>query len=220
MVKYCIKGPTTQYIDGDGKPEVLSDNPGICRFIWEHAQDVHRIMHRVHHAGATVSAHKAQVSLPEVLIVGQRCNTKGREPNRDKVSKILDWPPLTNPKEVCRFLGLCGMVQIWIPNYSQIVRPLTELYHKNKDFIWDDRRQTAFDKIKKLVSSAPALHPINYLSDNPVILSVDSSHEAAGMIFSQEDDSGCHRPARYGSVPMSERESRYSQPKLELFGLY
>jgi len=88
-----IKGPTTQYIDGDGKPEVLSDNPGIRRFIWEHAQDVHRIMHRVHHAGATVSAHKAQVSLPEVLIVGQCCNTKGREPDRDKVSKILDWPP-------------------------------------------------------------------------------------------------------------------------------
>jgi len=67
-------------------------------------------MHHVHHAGATISAHKAQVSLPEVLIVGQRCNTKGQEPNRDKVSKILDWPPLTNPKEVRCFLGLCGTV--------------------------------------------------------------------------------------------------------------
>jgi hypothetical protein len=54
-----IKGPETQYIDVRGQPEVLSDNPGIRRFIWEHAQDVHRIMHRVQHAGATVSAHKA-----------------------------------------------------------------------------------------------------------------------------------------------------------------
>jgi transposase InsO family protein len=40
------------------------------------------------------------------------------------------------------------------------------------------------------------------------------------MILSQIDDQGRKRPARYGSVPMSERESRYSQPKLELFGLY
>jgi hypothetical protein len=170
-----IKGSKTQYIDVRGQPEVLSDNPGIRRFIWEHAQDVHRILHRVQHAGATVSVHKAQISLPEVLIVGQKCNSKGREPDRDKVSKILDWPPLTNPKEVCRFLGLCGTVRIWIPNYSQIVQPLTELYHKNKDFVWDERRQTAFDKIKQLVSSAPALHPIDYLSERPVILSVDSS---------------------------------------------
>jgi transposase InsO family protein len=111
-------------------------------------------------------------------------------------------------------------VRIWIPNYSQIVRPLTELYHKDKEFIWDQRRQDAFDTIKKYVTEAPALHPIDYTSDNPVILSVDSSQEAAGMILSQVDDKGRKRPARYGSIPMSERESRYSQPKLELFGLY
>ena len=53
-----------------------------------------------------------------------------------------------------------------------------------------------------------------------MILSVDSSQEAAGMILSQIDDEGRRLPARYGSVPMSERESRYSQPKLKLFGLY
>nr|GAT46241.1 DNA/RNA polymerase [Mycena chlorophos] len=40
------------------------------------------------------------------------------------------------------------------------------------------------------------------------------------MILLQLDEQGRRRPARYGSLPMSERESRYSQPKLELFGLY
>ena len=28
-----IKGPMTQYLDPEGKPEVLQENPGICRFI-------------------------------------------------------------------------------------------------------------------------------------------------------------------------------------------
>jgi hypothetical protein len=215
-----IKGPATQYLDEHGKPEVIPDNPGIRRFVWEHAQDVHRVLHRVLCAGATISSKKAQICLPEALIVGQRCNAKGREPDTDKVDKILKWPPLATPKEVRRFLGLCGTVRVWIPNYSQIVRPLSELYHQDKEFIWDQRRQDAFDEIKRLVTSAPALRPIDYTSDNPVILSVDSSQEAAGMILSQIDDQGRRRPARYGSVPMSERESRYSQPKLELFGLY
>ena len=215
-----IKGPATQYLDEHGKPEVIPDNPGIRRFIWEHAQDVHRVLHRVHCAGATISSKKAQICLPEALIVGQRCNAEGREPDTDKVDKILKWPPLATPKEVRRFLGLCGTVRVWIPNYSKIVRPLSELYHQDKEFIWDQRRQDAFDEIKKLVTSAPALRPIDYTSDNPVILSVDSSRDAAGMILSQIDEQGRKRPARYGSVPMSERESRYSQPKLELFGLY
>jgi len=41
------------------------------------------------------------------------------------------------------------------------------------------------------------------------------------MILSQlSDDGKTKHPARYGSIPMSETESRYSQPKLELFGLY
>jgi hypothetical protein len=123
-----IKGPTTQYLLDNGSPEVIAGNSGIRRFIWEHAQDVHRIMHCVKMAGATFAANKTQICLPEVLIVGQRCNAKGREPDSAKISKVLSWPPLTTVKEVCRFLGLCGTMRVWIPNYSTVVRPLSELY--------------------------------------------------------------------------------------------
>jgi hypothetical protein len=215
-----IKGPASQYLDSEGNPETLTENPGIRRFIWEHANDVHRIMHRIGCSGATFSSKKSQVCRAEALIVGQICNANGRIPDRSKVAKILDWPTLTTPKQVRQFLGLCGGVRVWIQNYSLLVKPLTELYHKGKEFEWNDRRQEAFDSIKKIVASAPALHPIDYTSSLPVILSVDSSQEATGMILSQEDEQGRRRPARYGSLPMSERESRYSQPKLELFRLY
>ena len=215
-----IKGPKSQYLLENGNPATIPENDGIRQFIWEHAQDVHRIMHRIACSGATFAANKAQICLPEVLIVGQKCNAEGREPDTKKVDKILTWPNLTTPKEVRQFLGLCGTVRIWIPNYSKIVKPLTELYHIGAEFIWNERRQAAFDQIKQLISTSPALRPIDYTSDRPVILSVDSSRDAAGMILSQIDEEGKRRPARYGSVPMSERESRYSQPKLELFGLY
>ena len=92
-----IKGPKTQYLDEEGNPEVLKENPGIQRFIWEHALDVHRMMHKVTCAGATFAAAKAQICLPEVLIIGQICNAQGRSPDTKKVDKILSWPPLTTP---------------------------------------------------------------------------------------------------------------------------
>ena len=41
-----------------------------------------------------------------------------------------------------------------------------------------------------------------------------------GFILSQLDENNKRRPARYGSLPFNERESRYSQPKLELYGCY
>src|SRR6266446_38149 len=68
------------------------------------------VLHRLQCAGVTISSKKAQICLPEVLIVGQCCNAKGREPDTEKTSKILKWPPLTTPKEVHHFLGLCGTV--------------------------------------------------------------------------------------------------------------
>ncbi|RDB16200.1 Transposon Tf2-6 polyprotein [Hypsizygus marmoreus] len=215
-----IKGPSTQYLDDKGNPETLTENPKIRRFIWEHAQDVHRIMHRIKCAGGTFSPKKTQICRQSVLIVGQKCTPEGRLPDDDQVVKIQKWPIMKTVKEVRGFLGLCGTVRIWIKDYSKLARPLTELIRKDADFEWNERCQESFDTLKALVSSAPALRPIDYTSDNPVIMSVDTSYIAVGFILSQIDEQGRRRPARYGSIPLNERESRYSQPKLELFGLY
>ena len=75
-----IKGPATRYLDSSGKEEVLSQNPGIRRYVWEHLNDVHRILHRLGEAGGTVSGKKMQLCRSEVEIVGHQCSTKGREP--------------------------------------------------------------------------------------------------------------------------------------------
>jgi hypothetical protein len=172
-------------------------------------------MHKVGCAGATFSGVEVQCCRPKALIIGQECSAQGRTPDVKKVSAIINWPVLKTPQEVRKFLGLCGTVRIWIPKYSEIIRPHTELYRKGHEFEWTERREWAFSRIKCLVASTPALCPINYDSNCAIILSVDSSKEAAGMILSQLDERGVRRPARYGSIPMSDRESRYSQPKLD-----
>ena len=103
-----IKGPKTMYLDEHGNPEVLAENPGIRRFIWEHAQDVHRILHRVNEAGGSIAAKKIQLARPEVVILGQRCNQSGRLPDTSRISRIINWPILKTVKDVRGFLGLCG----------------------------------------------------------------------------------------------------------------
>ena len=64
------------------------------------------------------------------------------------------------------------------------------------------------------------MRPLDYESNCWVILQVDSLKHGTGMVLGQEDENGKLVPAHYGSLPMSEQESRYSQPKLELFRLY
>src|SRR5271155_128343 len=58
------------------------------------------------------------------------------------------------------------------------------------------------------------------MSSNEVILAVNSSWIAVGFILSQMEDDGKRYPSRYGSITWNEREQKYSQAKIELYGLF
>lgn len=53
-----------------------------------------------------------------------------------------------------------------------------------------------------------------------MFLSVDSNVHAVDFILSQYDNQKRKQPARYGSISFNKHISRYSQPKLELYGLF
>jgi len=215
-----IKGPVSRYQDENGEEERMAENPGIRRFIWEHLNDLHRVLHRIGEAGGTVSGKKMQLCRTNVEIVGQRCSRDGRMPTDTRAQRIRDWPTPINVTEVRGFMGLCGTVRIWIKDYSRLARPLVDLTRKDTEFSWGPPQVEAFQLLKTLVSQAPALRPIDYRSERPVFLSVDTSIYGIGFVLSQDDEKGRRVPARYGSLPLSDVESSYSQAKLELFGLF
>ena len=55
-----IKAFGFQYLQPNRQPEVLIENLGIQRSIWEHAQNVYKITYRVYHAGGLFSLIKIQ----------------------------------------------------------------------------------------------------------------------------------------------------------------
>jgi hypothetical protein len=76
------------------------------------------------------------------------------------------------------------------------------------------------DTLKEMTKNSPAIQAIGYPSDCKVILAVDTSRIAVGYILSQMGIDNRRYPSRFGSLTLSDRESRYSQAKLELFGLF
>ena len=147
-------------------------------------------MHKVHLAGATFSPKKTEVCRPEAVILSHKCSFNGRYPEDKRVDKILTWPAPENITELCQFLGLCGTVCIWIKDYSHLARPLSQLLQKAEDYEWTQEQQEAFEVLKEKVASAPALQTINYDSENPVIISVDTSYIAIRMVLSQINENG------------------------------
>ena len=215
-----IKGPPTRYESDDGSFETIPQNSGIRRFVWEHLQDVNRIVQRIKYIGGTFSGKKLFLCVPDAIVLGCKCAFEGRLPDDSKVQKIRDWPIPERLTDVRGFLGLCGVLWVFVKDYARHASPLVRLTRKDVPFEFADAQLSAFDYLKEAIINSPALLPINYKEDWEVILAVDSSYIAVGFLLSQERADKRRYPNRFGSITFNERESRYSQPKLELYGLF
>jgi hypothetical protein len=194
-------------------------SPGVRRVVRDHFEGVNRVLRRFGDANICVSAKKFKIGVPELVIVGHSCSFEGRKPDPRKIDKIINWPIPKDITGVRGFLGTAGDVRIFIHKFSQLARPLVDLTRKDAEFIWTDTHTAAMDALKQKISSAPCLRPIDYSSGGEVILAVDSSHIAVGWILSQVHEGLGRVPSRYGSATWNEAQSRYSQSKIELYGL-
>ena len=118
------------------------------------------------------------------------------------------------------FLGACGVHCIFIKDYTLITRPLINLTCKDVTFEMGPDQLEVFEDLKHAIETSPALCSIDYASTHPVILAVDLCMNSVGFILSQIGNNKKRYPSHFGSIVVNDRESRYSQAKLELYGLF
>jgi hypothetical protein len=74
-----------------------------------------------------------------------------------KVQAVLDWKPPRTVHQVHSFLSLAGYYRRFIPNFSKIAKPITDLLKKEEKFVWNADRDEVFQTLKKLLSTSPVL---------------------------------------------------------------
>jgi hypothetical protein len=77
------------------------------------------------------------------------------DPN--KVKEVLEWKPPMIVSKVRSFLGLAGYYRRFIPNFSKIAKPITELLKKGNKYDWSEACDKAFKHLKKLLTTSPVL---------------------------------------------------------------
>ena len=106
---------------------MIPENKGIRRFVWEHLQNVNRILQRVKYCGGTFSGHKSMLCASEIVVVGHLCSYEGRAPTTERIKIITDWGPCENVSRLRAFMGTVGVLRIFIPNFSRRAQHLTKL---------------------------------------------------------------------------------------------
>ena len=163
---------------------------------------------------------KSYICTFSAVVVGYLCTYNGCLPDTAQVQKIIDWLVCKSLTKVQGFLEIVGTIHIFIKNYATIACPLVHLTRKNIEFTFGKEELVAMEKLKGLVKDSSVIWAIDYASGHEVVLAVNTSYIAVGYILSQIGIDRKQYPSRFGSLTLSERESRYSQAKLELFGLF
>jgi hypothetical protein len=146
-----VKGPVTHHENADGTYETIPENSGIRHFVWEHHANINRILQWLKYVSGTFSGKKLKLCIPTIVILGQWCNYEGHVPHKAKTQKIQDWLIPIDVTGVYGFPGTCGLVQIFIKDFTKHACPLVNLMHKDITFHFGAEEIAAMENINHLV---------------------------------------------------------------------
>jgi hypothetical protein len=182
----------------------------------EHNQHVRLVLQRLREKKLYGKLSKCEFFKKEVEFLGHKISDKGLHVMESKVQSIKDWPIPSNVSDVRSFYGLCSYYRKFIPGFSKVATPLSELYRKEIPFKWSEEQTNAFNKLKSLIISAPVL----LIPDPklPYVIHCDASGYAVGAVLLQDQGNGL-QPCAFMSKKMHPAETRYPVHEQELLAI-
>ena len=107
----------------------------------EHDQAVHAVLQQFSNSGLTISPEKCELHKDSLTFFGLVFSANGVSPDPAKVKAIYDAHPPKSVGEVRSFLGMVTYCAKFIPNFSDVTKPLTK---KDVRFQWKEEHTQAF----------------------------------------------------------------------------
>jgi len=178
-----------------------------------HLQDIQSVFDRLKSANMKIRLIKCNFCLEEMPYLGHVITPQGLKVDPSKVEAVKNARAPNNLNEVRRFLGMTGYYRRFIPNYSQVAKPLFELTKKTTSFLWNEACQKSFEALKQCLITAPVLAHPDF--DQSFELHCDASNEAISAVLTQRDANGREHPVAYASRVLNAAEKNYSTSERE-----
>ncbi|EIE92710.1 hypothetical protein RO3G_17422 [Rhizopus delemar RA 99-880] len=183
----------------------------------EHITHVQNIIQRLTKVNLILNPDKCHFAQSTVYLLGFCVDAKGSRLDPRKVTNALTWPRPSSGKEIQRFLGLVNHFRKYLPNISEVTAPLDKLRFEGKlDKLWTSEQESAFEKIKSLLSSAPLLHHPDL--EQPFYVATDASNYSIGAVLYQVIQNET-RYIGFMARSLSTSEKNYSTTKRELLAV-
>ena len=108
------------------------------------------------------------------------------------------------------FLGLIGYYRRFIPEFSAVAAPLTDMTKKGRPdkVVWSTESEEALETLKQALVKDPILKVAD--PAKPFNLQTDASDRGLGAVLCQKNETGEEHPVVYASRKLLPREVHYS----------
>ena len=184
----------------------------------QHLADVHGVMSSLQSHGLTARPSKIMAGFQQLEFLGHVVGKGSLRPESGKVKKILSIATPRTKRQVRSLLGLIGYYRRYVPNFSTLTAPITDLLKAGsaRQIVWSNECAEALLAVQRVLSSSPVL----LLPDPsaPFVVQTDASSTGIGAVLLQEREGDLH-PISYVSRKLLDRETRYSTIERECLAI-
>lgn len=168
--------------------------------------------------GLEIKKSKCQFLKERVNFLGYIVENGKVQPSDEKTLAIKHFKEPTTCKQLQSFLGLTGYFRKFIPAYSTIAKPMSDMLRKDIPFKFGKEQQRSFCRLKELLTSYPVLNI--FKRGLPTELHTDASMHGYGACLMQKSDVDTKvHPIYYLSKKTTPAEEKYTSYELEVLAI-
>ncbi len=175
--------------------------------------------------GLVLKFKKSWLGFTECNFFGYKCSYGKFCLTDDRKQAIVNMKMPVSQKGMRQFLGCGNFFHRFMPNYSQLTAPLTDMTKNSFDWnktTWTIDYEEVFNVFKQALINATSLFYPNYELD--WILRADASNHGVGFVlmqlFVEESNAIVHQPIIFGSKKFSDAASKWSTYGKEAFAMF
>ena len=115
-------------------------------------------------------------------------------------------------------MGIINFVRRFVPDFTQIVRPLQQMVKQSVQFKWTDVEKNAFRKIKIAIAQAPSLESPDF--DKYFILYTFTFDDSLEAVLTQKEDGGDEFPISFMSTGLQGSELNYPTVDKQAYAVF
>ena len=185
--------------------------------IKEHLTLIREVLELLRKSRLYLNIAKTKFLQLRVLYLGSYISLNKIEPDPAKVQGIMSASSPADKNQLRSFLGAASYLRNFVPQFSEIAQPLTELTKKGRPFEWGDIEQSAFETLKTSLIS------ITYLTiPNPNVpfrIFTDASDSAIGAVLVQEAENDTYDFIAFSSKSLNDTQQRWAVGEREMFAI-